>query len=326
VAHLLGLIQICDPRQQSAGSSRQFNYLKSLLTGTALDAIAGLTLSDSNYEEAITILERRFGNRQQIIAKHMDHLLNVDPVTSASNLTGLRRLFDFVETHIRSLKSIGVAADSYGSLLSSVLLNKLPAEVRLLISRKVPEGEWSLDVLLKELQEELQARERVVVDKPSSNTTRNSGRSHPHTAAALVSSVSPGTTSCCYCQQAHPSRDCKVVTQAEARKQILRKSGRCFVCLRHGHLSRECRSKSRCSKCAKKHHTSICMGESSGAGRSLNRDQGAESSQSGPKVNSPVGQSQDAAASGSRLNVNAPSFPAQNTTSLYVTTSKTVVR
>jgi len=68
----------------------------------------------------------------------MDQLLNVDPVTFASNLTGLCHFFDFFETHIRSLKLI---ADSIGSLLSSVLLNKLPAEVRLLISRKVPEGE-----------------------------------------------------------------------------------------------------------------------------------------------------------------------------------------
>jgi len=40
----------------------RFNYLKSLLTGTALKAIAGLTLSAPNYEEAVMILERRFGN------------------------------------------------------------------------------------------------------------------------------------------------------------------------------------------------------------------------------------------------------------------------
>ena len=147
----------------------KFNYLKSLLTGTALEAIAGLTLSASNYDEAIAILQRSFGNRQQIIAKHMDQLLNVNPVTSANNLSGIRHLFDLVETHVRSLRSLGVSADSYGSLLSTVLLNKLPTDVCLLISRKIPEEEWSLDALLKELQQELQARERVVMDvkKPS---------------------------------------------------------------------------------------------------------------------------------------------------------------
>ncbi len=60
---------------------------------------------------------------------------------------------------MRSLKSLGVTSDSYGSLLSSVLLNKLPNDIRLLISRKVSAEEWTLDTLMKELQDELQARE-----------------------------------------------------------------------------------------------------------------------------------------------------------------------
>ena len=47
-----------------------------------------------------------------------------------------------------------------------VLLNKLPHDIRLLVSRKVSEKDWSLNALLKELREELQAREHVVVDKP----------------------------------------------------------------------------------------------------------------------------------------------------------------
>ena len=83
-------------------------------------------------------------------------LLNVDPVTSAYNLKGLCYLFDSVESQVRCLKSLGVAVDSYGSLLSSVLLNKLPpTNTYLLVSMKVPEGDWSLDALLKKLEEEL---------------------------------------------------------------------------------------------------------------------------------------------------------------------------
>ena len=41
----------------------KFNYLNSLLLGTASDAISGLSLTAANYEEAITILKRRFGNK-----------------------------------------------------------------------------------------------------------------------------------------------------------------------------------------------------------------------------------------------------------------------
>ena len=74
----------------------------------------------------------------------MDMLLNVESVTLTDNQKGLSHLFDFAETHIRSRKSLGIAADSYGSQLSSVLLNKLPHDMFLLISRKVKTtGTWT---------------------------------------------------------------------------------------------------------------------------------------------------------------------------------------
>ena len=116
----------------------KFHYLKSLLDRTAHEAIAGLTLTSANYHEAVTILQRQFGNKQQIIivSRHMDIMLNATPVTSPNNLTGLRRLYDKIESNERGLKSLGVAPESYGSLLSSVLLNKLPQELRMIISRK----------------------------------------------------------------------------------------------------------------------------------------------------------------------------------------------
>ena len=122
----------------------KFNYLRSLLECTALDAIAGLTLTATNYREAVSILEKRFGNKQQIMAKHMDAVLNVEAVTSPSHLKGLRHLHDLVESHVRSLKSLGVPSGSYGCLLTSVLVNKLPQELQLIVSRKIGSGDWPL--------------------------------------------------------------------------------------------------------------------------------------------------------------------------------------
>ena len=62
----------------------KLNYLQSLMERTARDAISGLTLTAANYKEAVEILQKRFGSRQQIISKHMDILLNLDPVVSVS--------------------------------------------------------------------------------------------------------------------------------------------------------------------------------------------------------------------------------------------------
>ena len=49
----------------------EFKYLNSLLEKTDSEAIAGLSISTANYEEAIAILKARFGNKQMIINKHM---------------------------------------------------------------------------------------------------------------------------------------------------------------------------------------------------------------------------------------------------------------
>ena len=54
--------------------------------------------------------------------------------------------------------------------------------------------------------------------------------------------------------------DCMVVTQVDERKQLLQRAGRCFSCLRRGHLSRNCRATNCCQQCHRKHHTSICSG------------------------------------------------------------------
>ena len=78
----------------------KFNYLISLLDGPAAAAIAGLTLSSPNYCEAVTILKKRFGNKQLIVTRHMDTLMSLEAVTSQHNHKGLRQLYNFVESHV----------------------------------------------------------------------------------------------------------------------------------------------------------------------------------------------------------------------------------
>lgn len=122
----------------------KFNYLRSLLERTARE---DLSLTEANYAQAVEILEKRFGSKQQIISKHMDILLNLDPVTTTL-AKARRHLYDRVEGNIRGLKSLGVDSTTYGSLLSLVLLSKLPEEIRLLVSRDISE-DWTMDSLLK---------------------------------------------------------------------------------------------------------------------------------------------------------------------------------
>ena len=234
----------------------KFNYLRSLLRGSARDAISGLMLTEANYAEAISILRRRFGNKQQIISKHMDILMSTDAVTSPNNVKALRHFHDVVESNIRSLKALGVAAETYGSLLASVLMNKLPGYLCLIIGRKIGEADWQLDTIMTELQQEIEARERAnPLAASNQNDQKCSGGKPPPTVATLLLGEQPP---CCYCNNSHNPERCDQVRNPEGRKQALMKSGRCFVCLRKGHLGRQCRSKLLCVVCGGKHHPSIC--------------------------------------------------------------------
>ena len=96
----------------------KFNYLQSLLQKSAKESIAGLSLTAANYGEAIDILTKRFGDKSQITAKHMEALMSIEAVTSNNNLPALRRLYDTLEVHIRGLQSLGVSQSSYGALIS----------------------------------------------------------------------------------------------------------------------------------------------------------------------------------------------------------------
>ena len=183
----------------------------------------------------------------------MDILLYLDAVSLQHNLKGLRHLFDLVESHVRGLKSPGISPEAYGSLLPSVLINKLPSEFRLISSRDVKDDEWDLNALMTVMEREIEARERAVTG-PSVLPKRQSR--DPPTAAVLLTRESGPT--CSYCSQSHSSNTYRTVTNVETRKQILKKAGRCFVCLRRHHISRDCRSGIRCVHCNGRHHNSIC--------------------------------------------------------------------
>jgi len=254
----------------------KFNYLYSLLEGAAENAISGLRITAANYTQAIEILVDRFGNKQCIINNHMDALLNLPAVANANDLKRLRQLYDNIEIHVRGLKTLDIASDSYGNLLMSIIMGKIPQELRLILTRNLEVDNWDIDVMLKSFQVELLARERAnnVTVKPQAMSFNNNAHfSRPThfrpsfnrnvpTAATFIVNESESTSNCTYCKStSHISKNCNIFTTATSRKDILRKQGRCFVCLRKNHMSKDCKSRIKCFNCARRHHVSICTDE-----------------------------------------------------------------
>ena len=82
----------------------KFNYLNSLLKGTAFQTIQGLTLTASNYDSAVAMLQERFGNPQQIISAHMEGLLKISNCVGDRPVS-LHAIFDKIMEDWRHLES-----------------------------------------------------------------------------------------------------------------------------------------------------------------------------------------------------------------------------
>ena len=231
---------------ESLSDIDKFTYLQSLVSRSAKDAIDGLPLTADNYSEAVTIF----------ISKHMETLLGVEAVHSSSDIGSLRRMYDRVEYHICGLRSLGITSQSYGALLAPVLQNKLPSDLRLIINRELTE-EWDLDKFMKTLATELEVRERsAAIGKHESSSKQIPNRRGHSTTTSLVTGSQ--SINCVYCQQNHASAQCRSVTEVETRRHILKSTGRCFLCLKRGHITRNCQSDFSCTKCKGMHNTSLC--------------------------------------------------------------------
>ncbi|KAG1953542.1 hypothetical protein F2P79_010032 [Pimephales promelas] len=140
-------------RNDALSKTEKFNYLKTYVAGAASKAIAGLMLTDSNYDHAIDLLQNRFGRKDLLIDAH---------VTKSSNLCPVKKSYDECEVQIRSFESLGVASEAYGSLLCPVLLRMIPEDIALQYSRqRGSSDEWKVSEVMEFLQNEILSGERT---------------------------------------------------------------------------------------------------------------------------------------------------------------------
>ena len=199
----------------------------------------------------------------------MDKLLNIPAVESLKDIKKLRETYDHIETHVRSLSALGVPATGYQQLLAPIIVNKLPSELRIAIARKVKDSD--LSKILQSFNEEVQVREKCVLSKvavPKENPIESvkprwTARNNIATTATLyteqgVDREQIRAVKCAYCEGTHKSHSCRTVTNHQVRKKILSQKNRCFICLRPGHVARNCHTSMRCLKCNQRHHSTIC--------------------------------------------------------------------
>ena len=230
----------------------KFSYLRGLLVGPARSAIAGFTLTSANYESAVELLKNRYRKKTAIQRAHVNELLNVQPVYNERDAQRLRSLYDFLETKHRALQALEVDE----SVVPSVL-EKLPHALRLTITRGKEHQLWNLSDLLKALGGEIELREEY-----NDNTRHRDFRKRSDVPLSTTMYVEAGKeTNCAFCLESHLHEDCHRIKDVEERKKLLSKFGRCFNCLRKGHLAKNCsdRKKVICKYCKGKNHSALCV-------------------------------------------------------------------
>ena len=133
---------------------QKFNYLRAQLHGDASRAIAGLPLTDANYDHAMALLTERYGQSHKIVHAHMQALLEI--TTPTNSLSSLQLFYDTIEAHIRGLAALGKSKDAYGAMLVPIILGKLPVDVRRNLACEHGNSEWTTkelkDAILKEIR------------------------------------------------------------------------------------------------------------------------------------------------------------------------------
>ena len=266
----------------------KFSYLRSLLTGDAQAAIAGLSLTAGNYTVACQLLKERFGRKEKIIFAHVQALLNTS-VPSQPNVTALWKVYNNLQSHIRSLESLGITGKQYGVILTPLILSRLPVSLRMEWAREGERREGrpgdgtdavgteavgvdaDLEFLMCFLNNELRRRERSQTYSDAAVTGQHDAPSSSaaalHTASAKGPQPPSGCGLCYKERRSHTTAECPTLKALphKERKDRLFSAMVCLKCLEKStpanpHDFKSCRSK--CAHCKGPHHGVLCMKKS----------------------------------------------------------------
>lgn len=277
-------------KRSDLDSIQKFHYLKSSLSGSALQVISALEFTAANYSHAWDLLESRYHNNRLLIHNHVKSLFTAQSINKESPLL-IRKLIDVVLRNLRALKSLGEATDEWDTLINYIVVSKLDSTTERewenhkgTISCDTLKGKIKLDDLLSFLRNRADMLDMIqnnhskpthnnnnynkpnsLVNKKSSNNTQ-APQSH-----SFVSSRSIGNKSdhksmrlCVMCGANHPLYTCInfLNLAVQERIKLTEENKLCRNCLRAGHSISECIF-GPCKQCDKKHNSLLHVEETS---------------------------------------------------------------
>jgi hypothetical protein len=161
------------------------------------------------------------------------------------------------------LRILGIEDITFGTILTPIIYNKLPSEVRKNITRERGNDNWDLNALRSSIKKELcvqnagQPINNADFDPEVIPTASFITSTYNRERKQLQNSIKQ------YCGEQHHPNSCKTVPDKERRLEIVKRNDVCFNCFPAfgKHKIKEYKSQNSCRKCHRRHHTSICNAE-----------------------------------------------------------------
>ncbi|CAB4024394.1 PREDICTED: uncharacterized protein LOC102806687, partial [Paramuricea clavata] len=254
----------------------KFAILEKYLTGPAKDFIRGFPFTENSYPLALKALQDRFGDEEDQASFYLGAVENL-PKIKISDVPGLRKFYDDLNTNIQVLENMGpdVAMHLNDPRRMKLLSTKLPRNLAVAWATYQDDkgigsdmrafAEWlrkKVQILERvEVQPHIEAGDKRVpgkqVFKPHVHvTTRDEVTQTERTETKLP--IERGTCWVCRDGNRWPGQ-CLVLKKMTVyeRKQLVKQNRACFKCLLRGNLVAKCRRKVGCliENCKGTRHT-----------------------------------------------------------------------
>ena len=242
----------------------KMSYLKILVKGKAMAAIAGLGYSGVMYSAAWNVLVTNFGRPQTVVNAQMKQI-HLSPFIKSHDSAAIIKYAQLITTCVKVLKQFGFTGDLYSESVLNSALRKLPPELKtkwffLAKSKSYYNAdlckfsEWLNEVAY--VHDEMMVQFKTPFDKKASGSTEKV-KTSTFVANDQGKTTSSSNKRCPLKDWEHKIWMCSKFRQktVNERYETLKKLKLCFCCL-NSLLIKDCKSERVCgvNGCTKKHN------------------------------------------------------------------------
>ena len=231
---------------------QKFAYLCGYLSPKVKQTVEALPFTAEGYNRAKAILEDKYGKDSEVVKAYIKEILDL-PHIPTGNVRKIHEFSDKLTYAVQALETMGRLDCVNGN--AAMTLDKLPA-IRGNLAITDPNWEkWNLAKLSEAVR--LWTRRNPLPEEREESSPWKKEKPRK-----LMQAKETRQKGCVYCEEQHRASDCPNVASVNERKRILSEKRLCFNCTSALHRAAACPSKGSCQSCKKRHHTSICEGNS----------------------------------------------------------------